>query len=206
MIVHTIFIVHQTRSFVSQRFVGHACGIELFWFVVLTHRISHPVFAQIDAAHIGITYKLDTIEIIRFAFVDVGNIIPSAYAGQYRIHSVCCLNLIAFASACFWIFQIIYYAEAFFSPVHTSEAFQEGESRLIICFNSLAEIILCQFYQIQRIFCWSCWGSGYWFSHSGFFHFWYNSIGRFGNFCFCFRLYCCIFFYIFHSLSLLQFV
>ena len=206
MIVHTILIVHQTRSFVCQRFVGHTCWIELFRFIILTHRIAHPVFAQEDATHIGIADELYAVEVEYFTFVDICDLIPSAHTGQHRVYSVCRLYFIALAFTCFRIFQVIDDTESLFSPIHTGQTLQEGKSCLIVCFNSLAEILPGQFHQIQRIFSRNRGSRGCRFGYSGLCHFGCHCFWSLWCFNFYFRLNGCIFFYIFHSLSLLLFV
>ena len=67
----TIGIQCQFFSIVRQGFVGHAERIVLLRLIILTERITHPVFAQEYATHIGVTRKADAVEVKYFALVNV---------------------------------------------------------------------------------------------------------------------------------------
>ena len=67
---------------VGERFVGHAQGVVLLRLVVLAERIAHPVFAHIDAAHIGVAGEDDAVEVVDLALVDVSNVPKVAYRGH----------------------------------------------------------------------------------------------------------------------------
>ena len=77
------------RCHVGKRLVGHAKRIIFFRLVVLTHREANPVFAQKDAAHVGVTSKDDAVEVIHFTFVDIGDIPKVAHTGQHWVFAVC---------------------------------------------------------------------------------------------------------------------
>ena len=67
---------------VGERLVGHAQGVVLLRLVVLAEGIAHPVFAHIDAAHIGVAGEDDAVEVVDLALVDVCNVPKVAYRGH----------------------------------------------------------------------------------------------------------------------------
>ena len=88
--------------------------------------MSHPVFAQEDATHIGVVQKFDAVEVINFTFVEIGNLPKVTHSVEIRFFLVLChrFDVLHFKGITFR--KAVNHTHSFFSPVHTGEIFEEG--------------------------------------------------------------------------------
>ncbi|CCY16554.1 putative uncharacterized protein [Prevotella sp. CAG:755] len=111
---------------VGERLVGHAQRIVLFRIVVLAEGESHPVFAHVDAAQVGVTGEDDAIEVVGFALVDVGDVPKVADAWDDGALAVGCRRFQGYLFACRGRHELVDDAQAaLFTPVHADEVFKE---------------------------------------------------------------------------------
>ena len=114
---------------IGKWFVGHMLGIErilLYRVVILTHGVSHPIFTQINAAHVGMSCKDYPVEIIHLTLINIGNVPKIARRGNHRIHAVSCgtAQIFAFSGRC-GIKHVNHAETTLFSPVHTYEILEK---------------------------------------------------------------------------------
>ena len=138
--------------------------------------MSHPVFTQEDAAHIGVVQKFDAVEVINFTFVEIGNVPKVANRVEVRPFLALChsLNVLHFKG--FGIRHAVDYAHAFLTPVHTSETFEESVafgfegSQLVVEFlgsyHFSFHLILCRRCRFWRR-TWHCRACRTWSGRSG---------------------------------------
>ena len=97
-------------SCIERLLIGHAERVVFFWIIVFAHRMTYPVIAQVKTAHIGMTYKGDTIVIENFPFIEVGYFPYIADRRDFRLFAVCCRSFQCYPFARNGRFQMIDYA------------------------------------------------------------------------------------------------
>ena len=105
-------------------FVGHAERVQTF-VIILAERMAYPVFAQVQAAHVGVSDEADAEEVVCFAFVQLGSFPDVAYAGQLRMLPMGRNRPHRLVLAGGGLFQVIDHAQSFLAPVHTGERAEE---------------------------------------------------------------------------------
>ena len=115
-------------------------GVFLLGFVVLTHGESHPVFAEEETSHVGMSEEDDAVEVIDFAFVDVCDVPKVAYGGECGALLVCGHTLyVCHLERGARLGEAVNHTETFFAPVATGEALEEVVSFGFQCGESVVE-------------------------------------------------------------------
>ena len=84
-------------------------------------RIAHPVLAQEQAAHIGMSHKTDAEVIIYLTFVEFCAFPNIADSGQFSFLTVSSSGFDYFILSGSCLFQMVDYSQSIFSPVHAGE-------------------------------------------------------------------------------------
>ena len=67
-------------------FIIHANGVKIrIGIVILTKRVTHPVIAKEETAHIGMTDKFNAVEIIHLAFLEISDFPQVAHGVNHRL-------------------------------------------------------------------------------------------------------------------------
>ena len=88
----------------------------------LTEYFPSPILQY--AAHVGVSGKLDAVEVVNLALVDIGDVPQVAHGGEEGVFAVGGEGLDGHALVRGGVFELIYYAQSFFSPIYAGEVFK----------------------------------------------------------------------------------
>ena len=106
--------------------------------IILAQRVSHPVVAQEEAAHIGVIDELNAKEVIHFTFLEVGYAPNVAYGVNHRVFAVSHSHLHGNHLPISCRSEIVHHAKSIF-PVHTHNSSEHVELQIGIFLQRLCK-------------------------------------------------------------------